>query len=98
MSKGTPSKNKRTELISSVLLAPARGSPLFEMYNWLRKVLLAVPTGLETATRNYLGLGELSNTSLIITVADNFIKLSVSRFKTKRFDRATILYCVDFAR
>jgi len=53
MSKGTPNKNKKTELINSVLLAPGRGPPLVEMYNWLRKVLLAVPTGFETATRNY---------------------------------------------
>ena len=59
MSKGAPNKNKRTEFImNSVLLAPERGPPLVEIYNWLRKVLLAVPTGLETATRNYLVLGD----------------------------------------
>ena len=39
MLKGTPNKNKRTELINSVLLALGRRPSLVGLYNWLRKVL-----------------------------------------------------------
>jgi hypothetical protein len=79
---GTLNKNKRTELINSVLLAPTREPPLLEMYNWLRKLLLAVPTGLEQRRVTTRTLGKLAN-ALIMAVPNKSIKLYVSWLKAK---------------